>query len=85
VCFDATHSAQLPGSTNTTGGRRERVPDLARAAASLGVHALFLECHPDPENALSDAATMLHLDRAAPLLRHVAAIHDIVGLHTSAK
>lgn len=79
VCFDATHSAQLPGATKTTGGRRERVTDLARAAAALRVHALFIECHPDPENAMSDAATMLHLDSVRPLLKQVVAIHDAVS------
>lgn len=78
VCFDATHSAQLPGATNTTGGRRERVADLARAATALRVHALFIECHPTPENALSDAATMLPLDHVPALLHEINAIHNAV-------
>ncbi|MDX2115758.1 MAG: 3-deoxy-8-phosphooctulonate synthase [Planctomycetota bacterium] len=78
VCFDATHSAQLPGLGATSGGRRERVPLLARAAAAAGVDALFLECHPEPERARSDASTMLALSDAAPLLRQVAAIAALV-------
>lgn len=77
VCFDATHSAQLPGLTSTTGGRRERVPMLARAAVAAGVHAVFLECHPDPENARSDASTMLPLAQVPSLLRTLAQIHRI--------
>jgi len=74
VCFDATHSAQLPGATTTTGGRPERVPLLARAAVAAGVHAIFLECHPDPRNARSDASTMLALDEAPALIRSLASI-----------
>ncbi|HVZ94126.1 MAG TPA: 3-deoxy-8-phosphooctulonate synthase [Phycisphaerales bacterium] len=74
VCFDATHSAQLPGESTTTGGRRERVPLLARAAVAAGVQALFLECHPSPERAQSDASTMLPLDLVPALLRTVSAI-----------
>ncbi len=78
VCFDATHSAQLPGATTTTGGRRERVPLLARAAVAAGVHAVFLECHPDPGRALSDASTMLALKDAPALIRTLASIRKAV-------
>ncbi|MCA9306844.1 MAG: 3-deoxy-8-phosphooctulonate synthase [Phycisphaerales bacterium] len=78
VCFDATHSAQLPGASSTTGGRPERVPLLARAAVAAGVHAVFLECHPDPRNAQSDASTMLALDEAPALIRSLAAIRKAV-------
>jgi len=74
VCFDCTHSAQLPGAGSTTGGRRDRVPLLARAAVAAGVHAVFLECHPDPERARSDASTMLPLESVPGLLRTLAAI-----------
>lgn len=77
VCFDATHSAQLPGLGATTGGRRDRVPLLARAAAAAGVHAMFMECHPTPEQARSDAATMLALDHAPGLIRALAKISAI--------
>lgn len=74
VCFDATHSAQLPGESATTGGRRDRVPLLARAAVAAGVHAVFLECHPEPDRAQSDASTMLALDRVPALLGQLAAL-----------
>ncbi|MFN0131880.1 MAG: 3-deoxy-8-phosphooctulonate synthase [Phycisphaerales bacterium] len=74
VCFDCTHSTQLPGSGEQTGGRPDRAPLLARAAVAAGVHALFLECHPDPRSALSDASTMLTLDQAESLLRDAATI-----------
>lgn len=74
VCFDCTHSTQTPGTGETTGGRPERAPLLARAATAAGVHALFIECHPDPSAAQSDGATMLRLDAVPALLREVAAI-----------
>ncbi|MFN3729297.1 MAG: 3-deoxy-8-phosphooctulonate synthase [Fimbriimonadaceae bacterium] len=76
VCFDATHSAQMPGAgSSTTGGRRDAIPALARAATAAGIDAIFLEVHPDPANALSDAATQWPLNRAEWLLRQVAQIH----------
>ena len=54
VCFDATHSAQRPGGAGTaTGGVRESIPAMVRAAVAVGIDALFLEVHPDPENAMS--------------------------------
>ncbi len=74
VCFDCTHSTQTPGTGEQTGGRPDRAPLLARAAAAAGVHALFIECHPEPAGALSDASTMLPLDSMPALLRQVAAI-----------
>jgi 2-dehydro-3-deoxyphosphooctonate aldolase (KDO 8-P synthase) len=77
VCFDATHSVQRPGLTDTTGGRRERIPLLARAAAAAGVDAIFLEVHPTPESAPSDAATMLPLAEAPALVRTLAALAAI--------
>ncbi|MEQ9617297.1 MAG: 3-deoxy-8-phosphooctulonate synthase [Phycisphaerales bacterium] len=76
VCFDCTHSAQLPGESATTGGRRDRVPMLARAAVAAGAHAVFLECHPDPPNAASDASTQLRLEDAGPLLRTLVKIRE---------
>ena len=57
VCFDLTHSTQLPGASATSGGRPERAGLLARAAVAAGVHAVFVECHPEPHRARSDAAT----------------------------
>jgi 2-dehydro-3-deoxyphosphooctonate aldolase (KDO 8-P synthase) len=75
VCFDVTHSTQLPGAEGErTGGRPERGPLLARAAVAAGVHALFLECHPEPARAASDASTMQPLDQVPALLRSLVAI-----------
>jgi 2-dehydro-3-deoxyphosphooctonate aldolase (KDO 8-P synthase) len=74
VCLDCTHSTQLPGAGEQTGGRPERAPLLARAAAAAGVDALFIECHPDPKKGLSDASTMLPLAQMEELLTQVAAI-----------
>ncbi|MEM1167443.1 MAG: 3-deoxy-8-phosphooctulonate synthase [Planctomycetota bacterium] len=85
VCFDATHSAQLPGAGAdggriVTAGRRDRVELLARSAVAAGVHAVFLEVHPDPDRAMSDASTMLPLERAPVLLEQLARIRDAVGV-----
>jgi 2-dehydro-3-deoxyphosphooctonate aldolase (KDO 8-P synthase) len=79
VCFDCTHSTQLPGAGEQTGGRPERAPLLARAAVAAGVHALFIECHPEPKKALSDASTMLRLDAMPDLLASVAAISRVTN------
>ena len=79
VCFDATHSAQLPGASKTTGGRRDRIPMLATAAVACGVDAVFMECHPDPERALSDAATMLRLETVPTLLSRLKAVRDAIS------
>ena len=69
VVFDATHSVQLPGGKGTaSGGQREFVPVLARAAVAAGVAGLFMETHPDPERALSDGPNAWPLDRLEPLL-----------------
>ncbi len=74
VCFDCTHSTQLPGAGEQTGGRPDRAPLLSRAATAAGVHALFIECHPEPTKALSDSSTMLRLDGMGALLASMAAI-----------
>jgi 2-dehydro-3-deoxyphosphooctonate aldolase (KDO 8-P synthase) len=69
VIFDITHSTQQPAGLGTqSGGNPQYSPLLARAAVAAGVDGLFLECHPDPRNAKSDAATMMHLDAVEPLL-----------------
>ena len=79
VVFDATHSVQQPGGQGTTsGGQREYIPHLMRAAVAVGVDALFLEVHPTPESALSDAATMLTLDQLRGLLETAVAIDAVV-------
>jgi 2-dehydro-3-deoxyphosphooctonate aldolase (KDO 8-P synthase) len=77
VCFDATHSAQRPGGAGTaTGGNRESIPALARAAVAVGIDAVFLEVHPDPDRALSDSATQWPLSRARELLTSIKLIYD---------
>jgi 2-dehydro-3-deoxyphosphooctonate aldolase (KDO 8-P synthase) len=69
VVFDATHSVQLPGGKgDSSGGQREFVPVLARAAVAAGVAGIFMETHPDPAQALSDGPNAWPLDRMAPLL-----------------
>ncbi len=79
VCFDCTHSTQLPGAGEQTGGRPERAPLLARAAVAAGVHAIFLECHPSPQKAMSDASTMLPLDGVPGLIARLGAIRAALG------
>jgi 2-dehydro-3-deoxyphosphooctonate aldolase (KDO 8-P synthase) len=75
VIFDATHSVQRPSAEGAaSGGEREFVAPLARAAVAVGVAGVFLETHPDPDRAPSDGATMLPLDEVAPLLATLAAI-----------
>jgi 2-dehydro-3-deoxyphosphooctonate aldolase (KDO 8-P synthase) len=75
VVFDATHSVQYPGGGGqVTGGRREFIPLLARAAVAAGVDAVFMEVHDDPPHARSDAATVWPLDDLAPLLETLARI-----------
>ncbi|KAA0217418.1 MAG: 3-deoxy-8-phosphooctulonate synthase [Leptolyngbya sp. PLA3] len=76
VCFDVTHSTQLPGSGEQTGGRPDRAPLLARAAVAAGVHALFIEAHPNPPAALSDAATQLRLDTVPRLLAQLTRLRQ---------
>ena len=80
VIFDATHSVQQPGGRGTsTGGQREFVAPLARAAVAVGIDGLFMEVHPDPDNALSDGPNMVPLHRLDALLRQLLAIHEAVG------
>ena len=62
VIFDATHSAQLPGDQNITGGQRNMIPTLAKAAVAAGCNGIFMEVHNDPSNAKSDASTQWPLD-----------------------
>jgi len=77
VCFDATHSTQLPGASDTSGGRPERAPLLAKAAVAAGVDCVFLECHPDPARGLSDASNMLRLDAVEALLNSLAQLFHV--------
>jgi 2-dehydro-3-deoxyphosphooctonate aldolase (KDO 8-P synthase) len=79
VVFDATHSVQLPGGQGTSsGGERQFVPALARAAVAVGVDALFMEVHEDPDHALSDGPNNWPLDRLEGLLRELKTIDDVV-------
>lgn len=72
VVFDVTHSVQQPGGQGThSGGKREFIPVLARAAIATGVSGLFMETHPDPDNALSDGPNSWPLDRMRELLEHL--------------
>ncbi len=78
VVFDATHSVQQPGGQGgTSGGQREFVPPLARAAASIGVAAIFMETHPDPNNAPSDGPNMIPMDEFEALLSDIKRFDDL--------
>ena len=79
VVFDATHSVQLPGGQgSSSGGQREFVPVLARAAVAVGVSGLFMETHPDPAKALSDGPNAVPLNRMKELLASLVAIDKVV-------
>jgi len=78
VVYDATHSVQMPGGA-TTGGQREMIVPLARAAVASGADAVFFETHPDPENALSDGPNMLPLDQAASFVEQLISIRQLVN------
>ncbi len=80
VIFDATHSVQQPGGRGgSSGGQREFVAPLARAALAVGVDGLFLEVHPDPDHALSDGPNMVPLHRLEPLLNQLLDVRAAVG------
>ena len=85
VIFDATHSAQLPGGEGaTTGGRRETIPAVARAAVAAGCDGLFMEVHDNPDQALSDSATQWPLDKFDGLVTGLLAIRKTyveLGIH----
>lgn len=79
VVFDATHSVQQPGGQGTTsGGQREMVPVLARAAVAAGISGLFMETHPDPQNALSDGPNMWPINNLKPLLETLQELDQLV-------
>ena len=79
--IDATHSVQLPGASNgTSGGQREFVPQLARAAIAAGANGVFLETHPNPEKAISDAATQIPLEELPALVESLLRIREAVSL-----
>jgi 2-dehydro-3-deoxyphosphooctonate aldolase (KDO 8-P synthase) len=79
VVFDATHSVQQPGGRGTSsGGQREFVPVLARAAVAAGVSGVFMETHPNPEKALSDGPNAWPMDRMASLLETLKVLDTVV-------
>ena len=82
VVFDATHSVQLPGGQgSSSGGQREFVPVLARAAVATGIAGLFMETHPDPAKALSDGPNAWPLPKMKQLLRTLKALDQLVKQH----
>jgi 2-dehydro-3-deoxyphosphooctonate aldolase (KDO 8-P synthase) len=79
IVFDATHSVQLPGGQgDKSGGQREYVPALARAAIAVGISGLFVETHPNPDEALSDGPNSWPLVNMKALLESVKAIDELV-------
>jgi 2-dehydro-3-deoxyphosphooctonate aldolase (KDO 8-P synthase) len=81
VVFDATHSVQMPAAQGTSsGGQRQFVPFLARAAIAVGIDALFMEIHEDPDRALSDGPNMVHLADLEELLNDLVAIRSAAGM-----
>ena len=80
VVFDATHSVQQPSSqAGVTGGNREMVPHLIRAAVAVGIDGLFLEVHPQPEKAISDAANQVRLSEVEQILKQALAIEEALN------
>jgi len=80
VIFDATHSVQLPGGAGTSsGGQREFIPPLARAAVAAGLDGIFMEVHPRPEKALCDGPNSMPLNRVESLLETLLKIHALVS------
>jgi len=80
VIYDATHSLQQPSAAGTaSGGQRALIPALARAAVAVGIDGLFIESHPRPDQALSDAATVWPADRLGELLEELLAIDAVAG------
>lgn len=78
VCFDATHSVQLPGGLgDKSGGQREFISVLAKAAIAVGVDSLFIEAHPDPKNALSDASSVLDFKELPSLLDKLLQLYEV--------
>lgn len=79
VVFDATHSVQKPGGRgDATGGNREYVEYLAKAALAAGADALFMEVHPDPDHALSDGPNMVPLNELESMMQRLIRVYDAV-------
>ena len=83
VVYDGTHSVQLPGGQGTSsGGQREHIPVLARAAVAAGISGLFMETHPDPANAMSDGPNAWPLQKMESLLAVLKQIDTMVKNNT---
>ncbi|MFA6118462.1 MAG: 3-deoxy-8-phosphooctulonate synthase [Parachlamydiales bacterium] len=79
VCFDASHSIQLPGGNqSTSGGQKEFIPYLAKAAVVVGAEMIFIECHPNPKEAKSDSATVMDFESLKVLLKDIEKIHGAI-------
>lgn len=78
VVMDATHSVQTPSNTEVTGGQPEFIEPLSKAAIAVGISALFLEVHPNPENALSDSGSQLNINKLEELLFKVKQIDSVI-------
>ena len=80
IIFDATHAVQQPSSqAGITGGNRAMVPYLMRAALAVGVDGLFIETHPDPDHAISDAANQVRLEDMEKILREAKGLEEVIG------
>ena len=81
VIYDVTHSVQLPGGAGgSSGGQREFIPPLARAAVAAGIDGIFMEVHPEPDKALCDGQNSMPLDQVEPLLKKLVMIHKLVAV-----
>jgi len=79
VIFDATHSVQLPGGMGgSSGGQREFIPTLSRAAMAAGIDGLFMEVHPDPDKALCDGPNSIPLNEVEALLKQLLVVREAV-------
>jgi 2-dehydro-3-deoxyphosphooctonate aldolase (KDO 8-P synthase) len=84
VCFDASHSVQLPGGCGTSsGGQREFIPPLARAAIAAGANCLYIESHPSPQSAKSDKESVYPFDKLPELLKQLLSIYNVVNHDTT--
>jgi 2-dehydro-3-deoxyphosphooctonate aldolase (KDO 8-P synthase) len=78
VIYDVTHSVQEPGGLgNKSGGKREFIPALSKAAVSIGIAGLFIETHDDPDNAPSDGPNMIHINDLKTLLKKLMALDNV--------
>ena len=84
VCFDASHSVQLPGGLgHASSGDRTFIPTLAKAAVAAGADCVFIETHPNPDNAKSDAKSQWPLAEIRPLLDVLSELHQFIGRHAT--